>query len=202
MLLGFELIRFRHTPADEFPNVAFHVIAGDHPQGAGMDKDAGGMARPPGRIRLLQRPSGAVSGTPNLVAADPGEMHLVPRIPATQQPHPASKRQGPSPVTRSEGGLAVDENPRVLAGRIGCLRAGIVVGLQETNCTRGNDDADPPGHQPCMNAPWSCSTNPAREITRHGRSPGFLGQHDMISHRESRGHVLGVISLAGPACAP
>jgi hypothetical protein len=40
----------RVTPADEFPDVAFHIVSRDHPQGTGMYKNAGGMARPPGRV--------------------------------------------------------------------------------------------------------------------------------------------------------
>ena len=53
------------------------------------------------RVRLNQRPPGAILRAPDFVVADSGEVHLVIRIPAAEQPHTILEHQRPRAVPRS-----------------------------------------------------------------------------------------------------
>ena len=50
----------------QLPDVGFHVVAGDHPEGVVVDEDAGGVAGFPGGVGELG-PGDAVGGVPDVV---------------------------------------------------------------------------------------------------------------------------------------
>jgi hypothetical protein len=74
--------------AVEAPDVAFHIVAGDHPEVVVGNKDAGSVTRLPGGVRYF-KPLDAIGGVPDIVRANEQEMWLVARIPAANEP-PAS----------------------------------------------------------------------------------------------------------------
>src|SRR5262245_49906874 len=57
--------------AGELPHVAFHVVAGHHPQGTLVNKNAGGMARRPGRSGHFV-PGDPVGRVPDVIAISLG----------------------------------------------------------------------------------------------------------------------------------
>src|SRR5262245_40117263 len=82
--------------APQLPDVALHVVARDHPQGAVMDEDAGRVPGPPGRARHLV-PVDAIGRVPDIVAVglvvafqypqppvEDGHLVILPRLPGRE----------------------------------------------------------------------------------------------------------------------